>query len=89
MTSSEEPQAIEAPTRDRSGPCLVIWTHMNMNQELYRRARKVAKYHNGLVVPRAMQIAAIRELQELIKLIDDQAASSDPSSPTEVQASAR
>ena len=55
---------------------------MNITQELYRRARKVAKYHNGLVVPRAMQLEAIRELQELIKFIDDQAASSDPCEPT-------
>jgi hypothetical protein len=55
---------------------------MNLQQELYLRARKVAKYHNGLVVPRAMQLESIRELQELIKLIDAQAASSDPSLPT-------
>ena len=61
---------------------------MNIPQELYRRARKVAKYHNGLVVPRAMQLEAIRELQELIKFIDDQAFSSDPSSPTEALAAA-
>ncbi len=55
---------------------------MNIPQELYRRARKVAKYHNGLVVPRAMQLEAIRELQELIKFIDDQDASSDPCEAT-------
>jgi hypothetical protein len=61
---------------------------MNLHDELYLRARRVAKYHNGLVVPRAMQLESIRELQELIKLIDDLAASSDPSSPSAVLSSA-
>lgn len=62
---------------------------MDLTTELYRAARKVAKYHNGLVVPRAMQLEAIRELQDVIKVIDAyQDVSSAPSSPTEAQVSA-
>lgn len=38
--------------------------------ELYRRARKVAKYYNGMTVTRAEQLDAMKDLQELIRALD-------------------
>lgn len=60
---------------------------MNLTPEEYQIVRRVAKYHNGLVVPRNMQIAAIKELQALVNRIDGRGASSDQPEPKEAQSS--
>jgi hypothetical protein len=39
-------------------------------EELVRRARKVAKLYNGHVAPRAMQLEAMKDLQDFIHALD-------------------
>ena len=52
--------------------------------ELIKRARKVAKLYNGTVAPRAMQLEAMKDLQDFIYALD---ASTSQPGPTEAPAS--
>lgn len=54
-------------TSEQGAPVPVIWGVM---EELYRKARRVAKLYNGEVAPRHQQLQAMKELQELIHRLE-------------------
>jgi len=54
--------------------------------ELIKRARRVAKLYNGTVAPRAVQLEAMKDLQDFIYALDRDASISQPG-PTTVPAS--
>lgn len=85
MTSSEEPADIEGASRDSWPPFCV--QAMNLTPSQWQTVRLAAKYTNGTRVPRAVEIQALKNLQKMVKAIDAQAASSDPSLPKQALSS--
>ena len=75
-------RGLEGAVRDRQPPFPVILSKsMNLTTlELLRRARLVAKLHNGRPATRQQQIEAIKALQDWISAFD-QDASTAPREP--------